>query len=117
MLNAISPLIRREREDDNLGHANVTVTNIIEHVIQRYGALDSNSSTTATRFCFLKHRYVFIRMSTHGICHQIQMKVDPKSMHNKIEQLKQNCSHTSGAAGAIIHYEVITVYAHRTLKT
>ena len=43
MLNAIGPIIRRELEDDNPGHANVTVTNIIEHVVQRYGALDSNN--------------------------------------------------------------------------
>ena len=34
-----------------------------------------------------------------------------KSMHDKIEQLKQNFSHMSGVAGANIHNEVITVNA------
>ena len=51
-----------------------------------------------------------------GIYHQLQLTGNPKSMHDKIEQLKQNCSHIPGAADAMIHYEVITLYAQRTFE-
>ena len=120
MLHAIGPLIRRELEDDNLGHANVTVTNIIEHVVQRYGALDSNNIKSLQAQLVFAFSSIDTFLSDcqrmRGIYHQLQLTGNPKSMHDKIEQLKQNCSHIPGAAGAMIHYEVITLYAQRTFE-